>query len=60
MNLLGRIFIYLGAILLIFTALIKIFGQPHFTMGVKIISLLLLSNTCFLLAIIIKFYDKTK
>ena len=58
MRLLEKCLVVLGFLLLIIAALNKLFGRPHIASGVRLISLIILANTAFLLAILSKFCEK--
>ena len=58
MKTLEKVLLVAGLILLALAAFSKLFGRPQIAMGVRIISLIILANTCFLLAILSKICEK--
>lgn len=59
MKALPNILVGLGLLLLIFAAVTRFFvGRPYGLLGVRALSLIALSNTVFLLAIIVKIFEK--
>ncbi len=58
MKALEKVLLVVGLILLVLAAYSKFFGRPQITMGVRIISLIILANTCFLLAVLSKICEK--
>ncbi|MDD2752810.1 MAG: hypothetical protein PHN59_06725 [Candidatus Omnitrophica bacterium] len=58
MKTLEKVLLVAGLILLALAAFSKLFGRPQIAMGVRIISLIILANTCFLLAVLSKICEK--
>jgi len=58
MNALKRVLVFTGILLLVVTAINKIFISNHLLMGVKLLNLIVLANSCFALAILIKLNQK--
>jgi hypothetical protein len=59
MKTLSNILIALGLLLLLNAAVSRLFiGRPFALLGVRALSLIVLANTAFLLAILIKFCEK--
>jgi hypothetical protein len=58
MKIITNILIILGVLLLIIAGLGKFLGRPHLAQGVRLISLIILANTAFLIAILIKLTEK--
>jgi hypothetical protein len=54
-----RIFLFAGGLLLLALALYsKFFGRPPIAMGVRIISLVTLANTAFILLVLTRMFEK--
>jgi len=53
-----RILIFVGVVLLLIMAINKIFVSHHLLMGVKLLNLIVLANSCFVMAILIKLHQK--
>lgn len=59
MRVLRDIFIIVGLALLCFAAVFRfLLGHPYALLGVRALSLIALSNTAFLLAVLIKLFQK--
>lgn len=58
MNIIKRILIFVGLALLVIMAINKIFVSHHLLMGVKLLNLIVLSTSCFAMAILIKLHQK--
>lgn len=58
MKVLEKILVLIGLGILLLAALGKIFGRPQSAVGIKIISLIIVANTVFLLAILAKLCEK--
>jgi hypothetical protein len=58
MKILSGIFAVIGVLLLIIVIIGKLVGHPGIFLGVRLLSLLVLSNTAFLSAILIKIFEK--
>jgi len=50
--------IFVGIVLLLVMAINKIFISHHLLMGVKLLNLIVLSTSCFAMAILIKLHEK--
>ena len=58
MKALEKLLLVVGLLLLALAAYSKLFGRPQIAMGVRIISLIILANTCFILAMLSKLCEK--
>jgi len=59
MNRLAKLFLILGVLVLLAAVLSRfVVGRPYLLLGVRALSLIVISNTFFLLAIIIKVFSK--
>lgn len=59
MKALSNLFILLGLLLLMLAGISRLcMGRPFALLGVRALSLIVFSNTCFLLAILIKIFEK--
>ncbi len=59
MDRLAKILVILGFMLLIVAASSRfVIGRPYMLLGVRALSLLLISNTLFILAILVKVFNK--
>ena len=58
MDILKRVFILVGILLLAIAAINKLFVSHHLLMGVKLLNLIVLANSCFAMSILIKLHQK--
>ncbi len=54
----ANILMVLGLLLLLFAAVGRFMGQPGFVLGIKVISVITVANTLFMLAILSKLSEK--
>ncbi len=59
MDKLARVLVAFGLVVLLVAASSRfILGRPHLLLGVKALSLLAISNTLFLMAVLVKLFEK--
>lgn len=58
MRIIANTLILLGVLLLIISGVGKLLGRPHLVLGLRLISMITLANTAFLIAILIKLTEK--
>ncbi|MDD2689916.1 MAG: hypothetical protein PHT41_07195 [Candidatus Omnitrophica bacterium] len=58
MKVVAKILTILGLLTLVFALLGRFLGQPGFVLGIRIISVITIANTLFMMAILIKLSEK--
>ena len=60
MRTIGRLFFAVGVILVLVVGINKIFAQPYLLLGVRLLSLLVMANIAFSIAVLIKLHVMEK